>query len=100
MVYKLQVHTRNTVFSADSNVLLFRTAEGSVVAVFASDAGRSTLCHVHTLCVCVCVCVWVDTMVHQWFDSGTKYIGSLEYVLCYHGHTQESGVILSNTQPL
>ena len=97
MVYKLQVHTRNTVFSADSNVLLFRTAEGSVVAVFASDAGRSTLCHVHTLCVCVCVCGLIQWCINGLTVEQSTYI---EYVLCYHGHTQESGVILSNTQPL
>ena len=40
MVYTLEVRGRGEVYSADSNVLLFRADEGSAVAVFASDTGE------------------------------------------------------------
>lgn len=39
-VYELQVHSMNDVYSAGSNVLLFKVPEGSAVAVFACDRGK------------------------------------------------------------
>ena len=39
-MYRLEVHARGAVYSADSNTLLFRASEGSAVAIFASDSGE------------------------------------------------------------
>ena len=39
MVYTVDVSDTGSVYSADSNVLLFRVTDGSAVATFASNAG-------------------------------------------------------------